>query len=242
MRVSGIFPLHVKLLNGIEIDTITMQLQLPEDKLAKATLLVNGMAKCREVLLWDLLSLNGLHSFAWLFVPSRRAFLRRFINLTVGISRLHHFVTLNCDARADIYAWQIFLLSFNGNSMFLEQKFLSLQTNNLYTDTSNDIGFAAVFFITTWVAGSWHNPFTSADITLLGLYPLVLATKLFGKFLANHCKLFMADNSGVVDIINKSTFNNRAIIKVLRKLVLACLKYNILFRSRHVPGNQNIIA
>ena len=125
--------------------------------------------------------------------------------------------------------------------MFLDQKFLSSQTIKLYTDALSDIGFAAVFG-KKWVAGTWHKPFTSADITLLELYPLVLATELFGKFLANHCIIFMTDNSGVVDIINKSTSKNRAIMKLVRKLVLACLKYNILFRSRHFPGNQNIIT
>ena len=59
--------------------------------------------------------------------------------------------------------------------MFLDQKFLSSQTIKLYTDASSDIGFAAVFG-KKWVAGTCHKPFTSADITLLELYPLVLAT------------------------------------------------------------------
>ena len=31
-------------------------------------------------------------------------------------------------------------------------------------------------------------------------------------------------------------------MKLVRQLVLACLKYNILFRSRHIPGYQNVIA
>ena len=93
-------PHTCQLVYGIEIDTVTMHLRLPEDILAKATLLIN-----RKVLLRDLLSLIGLLNFACLVVPPGRAFLRRLINLTVGITRLHHFVTLNCDGRADIYAW-----------------------------------------------------------------------------------------------------------------------------------------
>ena len=78
--------------------------------------------------------------------------------------------------------------------------------------------------------------FTSADITLLELFPLVIAIELFGKFLANHSINCMTDNAAVVSIVNRS------IMKLVRRLVLACLRFNILLRSRHVPGYQNIIA
>ena len=70
----------------------------------------------------------------------------------------------------------------------------------------------------------------------------MLAAELFGKLLANHCIIFMSDNPGVVDIVNKCTSKNRAIMKLVRRLVLACLKYNVLFRCRHVPGYENVIA
>ena len=72
--------------------------------------------------------------------------------------------------------------------------------------------------------------FSSADIKLLELYPLVLVTEMFGRYLANHSILFMTDNSGVIEIINKISS------------VFVCLKYNILFPYQHVPGFQNTIA
>ena len=93
-----------------------------------------------------------------------------------------------------------------------------------------------------WVAGTWHIPFYSSDITVLELYPLALVTELFGKFLANLCILFMSDNSGGVDVVNKTTSQNRSIMKLVRQLLLACLSHNILFRSKHVPGYEIVIA
>lgn len=59
---------------------------------------------------------------------------------------------------------------------------------------------------------------------------LVRVTEMFGRYLANHNILFMTDNSGVIEIVNKISS------------VLACLKYNILIRYQHVPGFQNTIA
>ena len=93
-----------------------------------------------------------------------------------------------------------------------------------------------------YLAGKWHRPFSPADITILDLYPLVLVIELFGQFLSNHCILFMIDKTGVVVIINTTISKNRGIIRLVRHIVLACLKYNIFFTCRHVPGYQNVIA
>ena len=176
-----------------------------------------------------------------LLSPQVEFFLRRLLNLTGGVTRLHHYVTLNSDARADLYTWQICLQSFKGKSVFLEQKSLSSQTIKLCTDASSELGFAVVFW-KNWVAGSGHKHFTSDDITLLELYPLVLAAELFGKCLAKHCILFMTDNFGVVDIISKTTSIHRPIMKLVIQLVQACLKYKHPLPSRHIPGYQNVIA
>ena len=58
---------------------------------------------------------------------------------------------------------------------------MSSSVTKLYSDDSSEFGFAAVFG-KKWVAGKWHRPFSSADITLLELYPLVLVIELFGQF------------------------------------------------------------
>ena len=127
-KTKRCLPATYQIVYGIEIDTNAMQLRLPQEKLAKALSLVNRMAKCRKVILRDLLSLIGLLSFACLVVSAGRSFLRRLLNLTVGVTRLHHYVTLNSEARADLYAWKIFLHSFNGKSVPAAK--VSLVSNN----------------------------------------------------------------------------------------------------------------
>ena len=75
-----------------------MALLLLADKNAKATSLVDSINK---VTLRELQSLIGLLSSGCLVAPCGRAFVRRFINLTIGIHRPHHYVVLNHEARAD---------------------------------------------------------------------------------------------------------------------------------------------
>ena len=226
---------------GIEIDMLQMELRLPADKLAKATGLVTQYLNRRKIRLCDLQSLIGVLQFCCLVVPIGRTFLRRLIDLTIGISRPRHFVTLNSEARADLSAWHIFLASFNGRALFLDTNSVPSDTIKLYTDASSNHGFAAVFG-KKWIAGPWHRGFGSGDITLLELYPLVLATELFGQYLANHSVMFLTDNAGVVGIVNKMTSPVKSIMKLVRKLVVACLKHNIVLRCTHVPGFENIIS
>ena len=68
---------------------------------------------------------------------------------------------------------------------------------------------------------------------------MVLATEIWGTIMCNHCIVFFSDNQAVVDIINKQTFREPKVMILVRRLVLNCLKYNILFKSKHIPGILN---
>ncbi len=58
-----VFPTTCAILHGIEVDTTTLQLRLPQDKLITALDKVNDMCKCKKVQLRNLQSLLGLLSF-----------------------------------------------------------------------------------------------------------------------------------------------------------------------------------
>ena len=62
------------------------------------------------------------------------------------------------------------------------------------------------------------------------------------SFVHSALHLGEATPSLLVDIINKSTPRDVIVMIFVRRLVLACLKFNILFRARHVAGVKNILA
>ena len=62
---------------------------------------------------------------------------------------------------------------------------------------------------------------------------------LWGHLIQNRCILFFTDNEALVYIINKQSCRNRHLMFFVRKLVSVCLKYNILFKAKHVPGACN---
>lgn len=51
-------------------------------------------------------------------IPPVSTFLRRLINLTIGLKKPYHRRKLNLEARADRKAWAVFLEQFNGKGFF----------------------------------------------------------------------------------------------------------------------------
>ena len=96
-------------LHGILVNTETMELVLPLDKLQRAVDQINHMMSCKKIELVKLQSLIGLLNFACRAIVPGRAFLRRLIWLTKGIYRKHHHVRLTNEARRDLKVWYQFL-------------------------------------------------------------------------------------------------------------------------------------
>jgi hypothetical protein len=106
-------------LHGLEVDTTTMELRLPPDKLADLKQRGADMYRRRKVTLQELQSLLGSLNFACRAIVPGRPFRRRLIDLTAGIQRPHHFIYLSVEARKDLAAWHLFLQSFNGRLLSL---------------------------------------------------------------------------------------------------------------------------
>ena len=102
---------------GIEIDTVAMQLRLPQDKLdrLRETVAVwRGRTDCRKR---ELMSLIESVSHACKVIKQGRAFFRRLIDLSECFSWLDHFIRINVDARSDIERWFRFASTWNGVSL-----------------------------------------------------------------------------------------------------------------------------
>ena len=60
--------------------------------------------------------------------------------------------------------------------------------------------------------------------------------------MADKCVIFFSDNAAVVDIINKQMSKHQSIMVLIRDLVLRCLRHNVLFHAKHIPGFYNTRA
>ena len=234
-------PTQVITFLGLELDSVAMEVRLPVDKLNRCTTLIETCLKKDKIQLKPLQSVIGtLYSACGAVVPAR-PFLRRLISLTIGVTRPCHYIRITHEVREDLKTWSIFLQACNGKSLMLPQHWLQSPSIHMYTDASGTLGYGVVLG-PQWLFGPWDGEWRGQSITLLEFYPTVLAVSVWADSLSNKCISFHSDNRAVVDIINSHTSKATKVMHLMRKLVLSCLRHNILFRAVHIPGINNNLA
>ena len=228
---------------GLEIDAAQQLIRIPQEKLVKLRVIVESSCAARKMTLKDLQSVIGSLSFVCKAVPPGRAFLRRLINLTIGVKRASHKVRINKESREDLQMWCRFLTECNGATIIPEQVWLENSDIQLYTDASGSIGFGG-YFQGAWFQGHWPASILaqSPSITWLEFFPIVVAVSIWGSKLAGKRVIFRSDNKGVVSILNKQSSPCSDIMRLVRFFVLKCMSWNVTFRAIHIPGNANEIA
>ena len=126
---------------GIELDSIFLEARLPRDKIEKCISLISDFIHRKKVTLKEVQSLNGFLNFACSVIRPGRAFLRRLIDLTVGVRLPNHCIRLNREVTEDLTTWLFFLLNFNGRYFLLDDLSLNSSKLNLFTDASGAHGF-----------------------------------------------------------------------------------------------------
>ena len=226
---------------GIELDSICSEARLPIDKIHKSTQLISEFLGRKKLTLKEVQSLSGLLNFACSVIKPGRAFLRRLIDLTVGIRSPHHLIRLNKEVKEDLKVWLSFLTEFNGRSFFIDDVWQNSSKLSLYTDASGALGFGAIFG-SRWCYGKWPSDWAYCNIAFLEFYLIVLSLYLWGHEMSNQCVLFFTDNEALVHVINKQSCKDKPLMRFVRKLVSICLQHNIVLKAKHIPGIYNHLA
>lgn len=233
-------PSQVLSFAGLEIDSNMLQIRLPADKLLKCRSLVEVGLSRKKLKLRELQSLIGSLNFACRAVQPGRAFLRRLIDLTIGIRNPNHYIRLNKWAKEDLRAWSIFLNSYNGIT-FMSKDIWSDHSDavHLYTDAAGGVGFGA-FVDDLWFFGEWPSNWHDENITLLELFPIALSIHVWGGSLfANRKVIFHSDNSAIVSVINKRSSREPKVMVFIRDIVIQTMSLNINFKALFLEGFRN---
>lgn len=234
-------PVQVITYLGLEIDTLSQQVRVPLVKIRALCSKIHAALGRSKISLVDLQSLVGSLNFVCKAVAPGRAFLRRLIALSRGLTRPHHRVRMSKGAKLDLLMWLEFLDHFNGVSPISACAWDD--SVELYTDAALSVGYGA-FFHGKWVQGRWPSCLIQQQpsIAFLEFFPLLVAVLCWGPLLANRRVRFRSDNLAVVHIINSQTSQCERIMHLVRLFVLQCLKYNIVFKAVHIPGVCNELA
>eukprot|EP00731_Ephydatia_muelleri_P033870 Em0040g20a len=130
----------------------------PPDKLEQLTGLTRSWLSKHKATIRELLSLIGKLSFAKV-APAVRLFLCCLIDLSPTVRKLHHHISLNALARADIMWWDSFLHLGNGVAIFVEPDKTETDSLQLFIDASGSLGFGNLLQWCGWnCSPSWLLP------------------------------------------------------------------------------------
>ena len=238
-------PSHVLVYLGLELDSESMVVRIPKEKVDEVVKKLTAVLLVKKVKLKEMQSLIGSLNFCCRAIAVGCPFCRRLINSTCGIKCAHHYIRITKEMRVDLNVWLDFFRHYNGISVFHDRFWLSNDKLQLYTDSSGDIGFG-VWFQSHWCQERWpavwvHKGLTK-DITLLELFPIVVATVVFGDVMKNKKIRFHCDNMAVVSVLNTMTSKSVRVLALLRVLTMQCISHNCLFKGEHIPGCKNDIA
>ena len=226
---------------GILLNTLLMEASLPIDKIKKCrNEIMKLLAKnIRKVRVKQLQSIIGLLNFACRVVSPGRAFLRRLIDITCGVRSNFHRVRITNGVREDLKMWLTFLTSFNGTCMFVQPKWLTGENVEMFSDSCRT-GFGAICG-SEWFSGRFP-PEIRLNITILELFPILLAVMIFKQKFAGRRVIVNTDNMDLLSVISKKTSREPNMMPLVRELVLQTMSHNCVLKPVHIKGKDNGIC
>ena len=162
---------------GIEVDTMQMQLRLPEQKMRRVQATVVEWLGCKAGRRRELESLVGLLQHTAKVVHPGCRFVRRIIAVMTTVKDRDRFVRLNAEIRSDLYWWSEFMVSWNGVGMITNPDQAGV---DLESDGSGKWGCGAAWGA-QWLQWKWNLTAQQWDISPKELLPILLACVVWGR-------------------------------------------------------------
>ena len=161
-------------------------------------------------------------NFATRVIIPGRSFVSYIIELSTSVKELHYYVHLNKECLVDLQFWLRFLESWNGINMFYDNSYTSNYNMELYTDASSTKDYGG-YFQGKWFSSSWPNDISSPkdkhlSMAFLELYPIVVASLLWGSEWKCEKIFCWCDNEATVAIVRKGRSKSIEIMKRVRQL------------------------
>ena len=225
---------------GIGIDSVEMMMYITQEKYEELVVILPNWRLRRSCTKQQLLSLIGKLSYVSKIVQPGRIFLRRLINLSTTVDKLHHHVNLNLEAKADIEWWCQFLPSWSQSTLIPESFSILSSDLLLYTDAS-DSGFGAIYK-NSYIQGGFHGNSLEHSIDFKELFAIVAAVMTWGTAWAGKRIVFHTDNEPITCIWQSGTTPSKDIMILVRKLYLLAAMFEFSVSFKHIKGVNNPIA
>ena len=224
---------------GRELDSVALEMRLPEAKLARLLTMLETWAGRKSCTREELQSLTGQLQHAATVVRPGRTFLRRLFDLKYT-RKPHHHIRLNKEARSDLKWWQTFIRSWNGISMMPAMN--SRTPDEVFTSDASGSWGLGCCWRKRWIQLEWPPQWAGKSIATKELAPLIIACAVWGRYWKGKCILAKSDNTAAVAVVNTRTSADSDMMHMLRCLFFIQAKYEFALVAAHIPGVFNDVA
>ena len=243
---------------GILIDSVSMTLSLPQDKLDKLKCELQFFSTKSRATKHQIQRLCGIIAHCAKVVRGGRTFSRRIIDLLSGLKEGNPRIRLTEEFRMDVQWWIDFAEQFNGKENIILPNdgsgptFATDSCLKGYGLVSNN-DWQAGFFNSeecprdihkcNILHGHWLNirVHDQDNINYLELVPVWLALIRYHREWKDTHVLCMSDNTQVIHMLMKGHSTNRDCMILLRRIFWLCATGNIHITPVHIAGDHNII-
>ena len=237
-KIEG--PCHNLVYLGIIINSMNMTIEVPQEKLAETNALLKTWHDRRTCTKRQLKSLIGKLGHICKVVRPGRMFSRRLIDLSTTVKRMHHHITMNKEARADIKWWRNFLPHWTAISMIPPLRTIRSTDMRLFSDAC-DLGYGAIFG-RQWIQDRWNSQQQGHSVDYKELFAIVAATFTWGHQWAGQRIVFTTDNKPITTIWDKGTSPSPAIMSLIRPLYRFAAQVGFSVSFKHIFGKRNQAA
>ena len=240
---------------GIVINTVKMNLSLPETKIQNLLSIISELEGKGFASKKQLERLGGIVAHCATVIKGGRTFSRRIYDLCRSCPRGGR-VRLDGMILADLSWWRNLCHAFNGSAYIIPKT----PSTSIITDSSF-FGFGA-WCDSDWVWGTWpweessvseldihdhrESPpsFDNMDrnINLLELWPVLAGLKRWAPLHVNTALQVITDNTQVLFMINSGRSRNRVCMGLLRELFWTCFVHNVDFFATYIASADNVLA
>ena len=235
-------PAYIIVFLGILFNTLTMTMQITEERLVEIKALLEEWMVKRTASLKEVQVLLGKLNFAASTVRAGRIFVSRIINEVKKYNKDGTKRRISKEMKKDIQWWLKFMETFDGITMITPAKFYP--PDAIFSTDSCLQGCGG------WCNGKafkakipeWLQKKENVHINELELLTVIIAIRKWATEISNKNLLAFCDNQTTIDIVNKGAATNKFAQACLREMCFLLAKNNTVLKMVFINGKDNIFS
>jgi len=170
-------------------------------------------------------------------VKQGKTFTFHLIELLAGFRKPYHHIRINREPKADLMWWMTFMSSWNGTAIITPTE-KGCREYHIWTDASGSFGCGAVApSQEEWLQWKWSNCIrfgtesTEESIPWMELFPIVLATAVWGRCWEEFKVIVHYDKMGTFAVVNSGYSKAVLVMHLLRCLFFVRARFQFTLQA-----------